>query len=156
VGPHSDHAQRLRLVRDQRARSAVRRGAVGASSVPVSPMPRWVFCARSRPWAAGQYPAGSRRTLEQDHMGIATGAAGPSALSVPGFDLEPRLQDDGGTGGGAPAQGAEKVFRPDQAALVDLVLSIPWQELDPSPEARLVVAPGPGRGSGSSTRWQPM
>ena len=32
-----------------------------------------------------------------------------------------------------------------QAALVDLVLRIPWQELDPSPEAGLVVAPGPNR-----------
>ncbi len=78
-------------------------------------------------------------------MGIATGAAGPSALTVPRLDLEPRLQDDGGAGGGAPAQGPEKVLRPDQAALVDLVLPIPCQQLDPSPEARLVVAPGPSR-----------
>ena len=78
-------------------------------------------------------------------MGIATAAAGPSALSVSRLDLEPRLQDDGGTRGRAPVQGPEKVFRPDQAALVDLVLPIPWQELDPSPEARLVVAPGPSR-----------
>src|SRR5215471_10537291 len=76
--------------------------------------------------------------------GIGSAAAGPSALSVPGLDLQPLLKDDGGTGGGAPAQGPEKGFRPDQAALVDLVLRIPWQELDPSPEA-----------SGSSARAQP-
>ena len=31
--------------------------ASGASSVPVSPMPRWVSWARSRPWADGQYRA---------------------------------------------------------------------------------------------------
>jgi hypothetical protein len=78
-------------------------------------------------------------------MGIAAAAAGPSALPVPGLDLEPFLEDDGGTGGGAPAQGAKKAFRLDQAALVDLVLRIPWQELDPRPEAGLVVAPGPSR-----------
>ena len=78
-------------------------------------------------------------------MRTATAAAGPSALSASRLDLEPRLQDDGGTGGGAPAQGPEKVFRPDQAALAGLVLPIPRQELDPSPEARLVVASGPGR-----------
>jgi hypothetical protein len=38
-----------------------------------------------------------------------------------------------------------KGFRPDQATLAGLVLSIPWQQLDPSPEAGLVVAPGPSR-----------
>jgi hypothetical protein len=76
---------------------------------------------------------------------MAAAAAGPSALPVRGLDLEPLLQDDGGTGGGAPAQGLEKAIRPDQAALGDLVLRIPWQELDPSPEAGLVVTPGPSR-----------
>src|SRR5215470_3884024 len=76
---------------------------------------------------------------------MGTAVAGLSAVSVLGVGLEPFLQDDGGGGGGAPAQGLTKVFRPDQAALVDLVLRIPWQQLDPGPEAGLVVAPGPSR-----------
>ena len=76
---------------------------------------------------------------------MGTAAAGSSAFSVPGLDLEPFLKDDGGARGGAPAQGLEKVFRPDQAALVDLVLRIPSQELDAGPEAGLVVAPGSSR-----------
>src|SRR5580692_5439848 len=68
-----------------------------------------------------------------------------SARSAGGLGLEPLRQDDGGAGGGAPVQGLEEVFGPDQAALVDLMLRIPWQELDPGPEAGLVVAPGPRR-----------
>src|SRR5262249_24840355 len=106
-------------------------------------MPRSVFCARSRPWAPGQHPVEFTSCARTGSDGISPAAAGSSALSVPGLDLEPLLKDDGGTGGVAPAQGLEKVFRPDQAALVDLVLRVPWQELDPNPEARLVVAPGP-------------
>jgi hypothetical protein len=78
-------------------------------------------------------------------MGIAAAAAVPSALSAPGLDLEPFLQDDGRTRGRAPALGPEKIFGPDQGALVDLVLRIPSQQLDPSPEAGLVAAPGPSR-----------
>src|SRR5690349_8812276 len=68
-----------------------------------------------------------------------------SVLSALGLDLEPCGEDDGGAGCGAPAQGPEEVFRPDQAALVDLVPRIPGQELDPGPEAGLVVAPGTRR-----------
>jgi len=78
-------------------------------------------------------------------MGIAAAAAVPSALSVSGLDLEPLLKDDGSARGGAPAQGPKKALGLDQAALVDLVPRIPWQQLDPSPEAGLVVAPGPRR-----------
>src|SRR5690349_9234212 len=84
--------------------------------------------------------------LEQDQMGIAMApAARPSARSPSRLDLEPLLKDDGGTRGRAPVQGPQEIPGPDQAALVDLVMRIPWQELNPSPEAGLVVAPGPGR-----------
>ncbi len=69
----------------------------------------------------------------------------PSALSAFCLSLEPGRQDEGRAGRRAPAQGPEEVIRTDQAALVDLVLRIPAQELDPGPEAGLVVAPGPGR-----------
>src|SRR5260221_12129692 len=78
-------------------------------------------------------------------MAIGAAAAGPSAPFAPGLDLEPFGQDDGSAGGRAPAQGPEKVLGPDQAALVDLVARIPWQQLDPRPEAGMVVAPGPSR-----------
>jgi hypothetical protein len=50
---------------------------------------------------------------------------GLSALSAFGLSLEPFRKDNGGAGRGAPAQGPEEVFGPDQAALVDLVLRIP-------------------------------
>src|SRR6185437_4547032 len=68
-----------------------------------------------------------------------------SVLSALGLDLESGGEDDGRAGCGSPAQGPEEVFGPDQAALVDLVPRIPWQELDPGPEAGLVVAPGTRR-----------
>src|SRR5580692_6420809 len=68
-----------------------------------------------------------------------------SALPAFGLGLEPFRKDEGSGGRRAPAQGPEEVFGPDQAALVDLVLRIPSQELDPGPEAGLVVAPGPSR-----------
>src|SRR5258708_2849862 len=77
--------------------------------------------------------------------GIAAAPGGLSALPVFSLGLEAFREDDGGAGCGAPAQGPEEVFGPDQAALVDLVLRIPSQELDPGPEAGLVVAPGTGR-----------
>jgi hypothetical protein len=62
-------------------------------------------------------------------------------LSALGLDLESCGEDDRGAGCGAPAQDPEEVFGPDQAALVDLVPRIPWQELDPDPEAGL-ASPG--------------
>jgi hypothetical protein len=62
---------------------------------------------------------------------------GLSALSAFGLGLESFRKDDGGAGCGAPAQGPEEVFGPDQAALVDLVPRIPAQEFDPGPEADL-------------------
>ena len=82
---------------------------------------------------------------DQDQTGIAAAPGGLSALSAFGLGLEPFRKDDGSAGRRAPAQGPEEVFGPDQAALVDLVLRIPSQELDPGPEAGLLVAPGPGR-----------
>ena len=72
--------------------------------------------------------------------GIVTAPDGQSAPSAFGLGLERFRKDDGGAGRGAPAQGPEEVFGPDQAALVDLVLRIPWQEFDPSPEAGLVLS----------------
>src|SRR6476646_7518262 len=68
-----------------------------------------------------------------------------SVLSALGLDLESGGEDNGRAGCGSPAQGPEEVFGPDQAALVDLVPRIPGQELDPGPEAGLVVAPGTRR-----------
>jgi hypothetical protein len=92
-----------------------------------------------------QQPAGFTSYARTGSDGMAAAAAGPSALAVRGLDLEPLLQDDGGTGGAAPAQGLEKALRPDQAALRDLMPRIPWHQLDPSPEAGPVIAPGPSR-----------
>lgn len=128
----------------------------------VSAMPRWVFCARRRPWPAGSVRlvrhlhvvdtglcrsglAESGHCLGQDQTGIVAAPGGLSALAAFGLGLESFCEDDGGGGCGAPAQGPEEVFGPDQAALVDLVPRVPWQELDPGPEAGLVVAPGPSR-----------
>ncbi len=76
-------------------------------------------------------------------MGIATAAAGPSVLRVPGLDLEPLLKDDGGTESGALTQGAEKVFRPDQAAPDPLA---PGAQPPPECSALLIHGAEPGGG----------
>ena len=88
----------------------------------------------------------------QDQTGIAAAPGGPSALFALSLGLEPFRKDDGGAGCEAPAQGPQEVFGPDQAALVDLVLRIPSQELDPGPGAGPVVAPGSSRGGPSRQR----
>ena len=109
---------------------------------------------RSRPTHARRYadisgavPGSRTRGIVSDRIrpGIVTAPDGQSAPSAFGLGLERFRKDDGGAGRGAPAQGPEEVFGPDQAALVDLVQRIPSQELDAGPEAGLVVAPGSSR-----------
>src|SRR5215813_1469375 len=87
----------------------------------------------------------SQRAPRTGSIGVAAAGTGWSALAVPGLDLESFVQDDGSSRSRAPAQGQEKVFGPDDAAFVDLVLRIPWQQFDPGPEPGLVVALRPGR-----------
>jgi hypothetical protein len=79
--------------------------------------------------------ANSGHSLGQDQPGIATVPVGLSALSAFCLGLEPFRKDDGGAGGGAPAQGPEEVSGPDQAPLVDLVPRIPESVVNPGPEA---------------------
>jgi hypothetical protein len=80
---------------------AARRGRSGLAWC-LLPRCRDECSARSRPWAAGQHLAEFTSSARTRSDGVGAAAAGPSALSVPGLDLEPRLKDEGGTGSGAP------------------------------------------------------
>src|SRR5690242_1143347 len=100
------------------------------------PGPRSSCVSSGPPWPDPGPPLGGGSSGE---------VRGARRLAVLGLGLESFGEDDGRAGCGAPAQGPEEVFGPDQAALVDLVPRIPSQELDPGPEAGLVVAPGPSR-----------
>jgi hypothetical protein len=116
--------------------AAVAAGSVCVVHAPVRRrIPAWPFRGL----------ADLRRYSGQDQTGTAAAPGGLSAVPVFGLGLEPFREDDGGTRRGAPAQGREEVLGPDQAALVDLVPRVPSQELDPGPEAGLVVAPGSSR-----------
>ena len=74
-----------------------------------------------------------RQPLGRQLFLCAASTLSPSSKMMAALGAEPQLR------------AWRKPLRPDQAALGDLVLRIPWQELDPSPEAGLVVTPGPSR-----------